>query len=659
MIKRLVYLWLFMSFILTGVLHSESYNISSPDKNITVKVGIQDGIYYSVSFLDKEILKPSSISLTLRRMGKLGIKPTVKDAQRRSVNEKIHPVVRIKSEVVPDVYNELYLEFQKNYSLVFRVYNDGIAYRWITNFQEDTEVVDEEVVYNFSGNHHVYFPFEESFFTHQERLYSYQPLSQVSADKMAYPPILIDIPDGPKVVITEANLEDYAGLYLKGTGTPSLKGLFPSYPVEEEQTRDRDVRVVERADYIAKTNGKRAFPWRVMVIAKEDGLLVESQMIYRLAKPLQLKDVSWIKPGKVAWDWWNALNIYGADFQAGINTQTYKYYIDFAAKHRIEYIILDEGWYELGNLLEIKPEIDIEEIVRYSGEKNVGVILWVVWNTLEDQLERALDQFAEWGIKGIKVDFMQRDDQWMVNYYHKIAREAAKRHLLVDFHGAYKPTGLRRAYPNVMTREGVLGLEHNKWSENASPEHNLIIPFTRMVAGPMDYTPGAMINAQKQNFKPVFRRPMSMGTRCHQLAMYIIYESPLQMLSDSPSNYYKEEECMEFLSQVPVVWDETKVLDARVADFVLMARRSGKEWYVGAMTDWTPREVLVDFSFLPPGEHEMTIYRDGVNAHRYGSDYKKETRTVTSKDTMTIQLAPGGGWAAQISPPKYKKVGIS
>ncbi len=648
MIKRLVYLWLFLSFILTGVVSGEIYNISSPDKDIIVKVEIREGIYYSVSFQDQEILKPSPLSLTLRRAGKLGEKPKVRDAQRRSVDEKIHPVVRLKSEVVPDVYNELVLEFQKNYGLVFRVYDDGVAYQWKTDFEEDIEVLDEEVIYNFSGDHHVYCPFEKSFFTHQERLYSYQPLSQISTDQMGYPPILIDIPDGPKVAITEANLEDYAGLYLKGTGTPSLKGLFPAYPLEEDQTRDRDVQVVERADYIAKTNGKRAFPWRVMVIAKEDGLLIGSQMIYKLAKPLQLKDASWIKPGKVAWDWWNALNIYGIDFQAGINTPTYKYYIDFAAKHRIEYIILDEGWYELGDLLEVKPEIDIEEIVRYAGEQNVGVILWVVWKTLEDQLEMALDQFAEWGIKGIKVDFMQRDDQWMVNYYHKIAREAAKHHLLVDFHGAYKPTGLRRAYPNVMTREGVLGLEHNKWSENVSPEHDLIIPFIRMLAGPMDYTPGAMVNAQKQNFKPIFLRPMSMGTRCHQLAMYIIYESPLQMLSDSPSNYYKEEECMEFLSQVPVVWDETRVLDARVADYVLLARRSSKEWYVGAMTDWTPRELLLDFSFLPQGEHEMTLYRDGMNAHRYGSDYKKEIRTVTSKDTMKIQLAPGGGWAARI-----------
>ncbi len=653
--RLLVCVWIFIIFILSGaLLFSKHYEISSPDNNITVKVEIRDGIYYSVAFHNREILKPSPVSLTLRRIGKLGEKPKVEDVQRKSVNEKIYPVVRVKSEKVPDVYNELYLKFKKSHGLIFRVYDDGIAYQWITEFKGDIEVLDEEVIYNFLGDHNVYFPSEESFFTHQERLYSYLSLSQISADQMAYPPVLIDISNGPKVAITEADLEDYAGLYLKGTGTPSLQGLFPAYPLEEKQTRDRGVRVVKRADYIAKTNGKRAFPWRVMVIAEKDSGLIESQMILKLAKPLQLKDTSWIKPGKVAWDWWNALNIYGLDFQAGVNTKTYKYYIDFAAKYRIEYIILDEGWYELGNLLKVKPEIDIKEIVQYAGERNVGIILWVVWKTLEDQLEPALDQFARWGIKGIKVDFMQRDDQWMVNYFHKIAREAAERHLLVDFHGAYKPTGLRRAYPNVLTREGVLGLEHNKWSENVSPEHDLIIPFTRMLAGPMDYTPGAMVNAQKQNFKPIFHRPMSMGTRCHQLAMYVIYESPLQMLADSPSNYYKENECMEFLSKVPVVWDETRVLDARVADYVLIARRFGKEWYVGALTDWSPRELLVDFSFLPPEEYEIIIYQDGMNAHRFGSDYKKEVDSVRSKDIMSIRLAPGGGWVARIIPHKNK-----
>jgi alpha-glucosidase len=372
-------------------------------------------------------------------------------------------------------------------------------------------------------------------------------------------------------------------------------------------------------------------------------------MIYKLAKPCQLDDTSWIKPGKVAWDWWNWNNIYGVDFRAGINTETYKYYIDFASKYGIEYVILDEGWYKLGNLLDVVPEINVEELVTHGKEKNVGIILWVIWKTLDDQLEEALDQFVKWGVKGIKVDFMQRDDQWMVNYYYKIAREAAKRHLLVDFHGAYKPTGLIRTYPNVLTSEGVRGLENSKWSkDDPSPGHNVTIPFIRMLAGPMDYTPGAMLNATKEPFRPVFNRPMSQGTRCHQLAMYVVYESPLQMLCDSPSNYLKEAECMDFFSRVPTVWDDTKVLDAKVGEYVLITRRSGNEWYVGAMTNWTARELEVDFSFLDAGNYTIEIYQDGINADRNAMDYKKVVRTVTKNEKLNIHLAPGGGWVGRL-----------
>jgi alpha-glucosidase len=437
-------------------------------------------------------------------------------------------------------------------------------------------------------------------------------------------------------------------LYLRGNSNESLYGKFPAYALADKAKNDRDVPVTKRADFIAKTKGQRSFPWRLLIVAEKDGDLIESQMVYKLAKPLQLDDTSWIKPGKVAWDWYNYNNIYGVDFRAGVNTETYKYYIDFAAKYGIEYIILDEGWYVLGDLMNIVEDMDMEELFRYAKSKNVGIIPWVIWKTLDDQLEEAMDQFEKWGAKGLKVDFMQRDDQWMVNYYHKITKETAKRHMLVDFHGSYKPTGLGRAYPNHITREGVRGLENCKWGDAANPEYNVTIPFIRMVAGPMDFTPGAMVNAQKDNFKPIFNRPMSLGTRCHQLAMYVVYESPLQMLADSPSNYLREPECMEFLAKVPTVWDETKVLDAKVADYVLVARKNGDEWYVGAMTDWTARELTVDFSFLGPGRHTIDIYKDGINADRIGNDYKKETKKISARDKMKIKLAPGGGWAAII-----------
>src|SRR5215217_6140483 len=373
-------------------------------------------------------------------------------------------------------------------------------------------------------------------------------------------------------------------------------------------------------------------------------------MVYLLAKPSQVQDTSWIKPGKVAWDWYNGNNIYNVDFKSGINTQTYKYYIDFASRYGIEYVILDEGWYKLGNLLEVVPEIDIEELVAYGKKKNVGLILWMVWKTLDDQFEAAFNQAEKWGVKGLKIDFMQRDDQLLMNFYHKVCREAARRRLLVDFHGAIRPATMSRTWPNLVNVEGVRGLEQTKWSKFANPEHNVTLPFTRMFLGPMDYTPGAMLNAQQKSWAKVFDRPMALGTRCHQLAMYVVFESPLQMLADNPSNYLREPESMEFLSAVPTVWDETRALDGRIGDYVLVARRSGRDWYVGAMTDWTARELEVDFSFLPEGSFRMDSYQDGVNANRFAGDYKKVSGRADRTTRLKIRLAEGGGWAARLSP---------
>jgi alpha-glucosidase len=372
--------------------------------------------------------------------------------------------------------------------------------------------------------------------------------------------------------------------------------------------------------------------------------------VWLLEKPSQVQDTSWIKPGKVAWDWWNANNVYDVDFKAGVNTQTYKYYIDFASKYGIPYIIIDEGWYKLGNALEVVPDMNIEDITTYGKQKNVGVILWVIWKTLDDQLIPALDQYQKWGVKGIKVDFMQRSDQLLINYFHKVSFETAKRKMLVDFHGCQKSAAMTRTWPNLISTEGVKGLEWDKWSTETDPLHDVTLPFTRMFLGPMDYTPGAMINAQKISFAPIFNRPMSQGTRCHQLAMYVVYESPLQMLSDSPSNYLREPQIMEFLGPVPSVWDETKVLDGRIAEYVMVVRRSGSDWYVGAMTNWTPRELEIDLSFLPDGNYSMNAYQDGVNADRYGSDYQQVKTQVNKTTKLKLKLAPGGGWAARIQP---------
>jgi alpha-glucosidase len=384
------------------------------------------------------------------------------------------------------------------------------------------------------------------------------------------------------------------------------------------------------------------------VVADEDADLVRTTMVWRLAAPLRIEDPSWIRPGQVAWDWWNALNLTGVDFEAGVNTDTYRYFLDFAADQGIEYVILDEGWSDPADLTALNPEVDLDALFAHAADSGVGLIPWVVWKSLADRLDESLDRFEAWGAAGIKVDFMQRDDQPMVEYYWRIAEAAARRHLLVDFHGAYKPAGLRRAYPNVVTREGVRGLEHVKWSPYPTPEHDVTLPFIRMLAGPMDYTPGAMLNATEEQFKPVFDRPMSLGTRVHQMAMYVVYESPLQMLADSPSHYVRETECTAFIVGVPTVWDDTKVLAASVSDYLAVARRSGDSWYIGAMTDWESRDLTLDTGFLGRGAWSAEVFRDGQNAGRNPQDYRRVVLELEAGEPLEVHLAPGGGWVARL-----------
>lgn len=640
----------FLIFVLYGNSFGQEFEVGSPDGDIVVDVRLGDEISYVVSFRGRQFLNESALSLTIGGKGKLGEKPVLKKSSRRSVDNIIRPVVRQKSAEVKDRYNELTLHFERGYQVVFRVYNDGVAYRFKTDFKEDElKVKSEQVELNFAGNYQVYFPEEESFMTHQERIYKHIRLDSISSKQFSSIPALVEVPGGPRVLVTESDLQDYPGMYLQGTGATSLTGIFPAVATKEVLKSDRDYYVTERADYLAETSGQRSYPWRVLGIAADDAGLIKNQMVYKLGEPLKIEDPSWIDPGKVSWDWWNANNVYDVDFRAGINTETYKHYIDFASQMGLDYIILDEGWYELKDLLQVSENMDIPELVAYGKKKDVDIILWVVWKTLEDQWEQAFDQFSKWGVKGLKIDFMQRDDQWMVNWYWKVAEEAARRKLLVNFHGSYKPAGLRRTYPNVITREGVKGLENNKWGDKITPEHNVTLPFIRMAAGPMDYTPGAMINAQPKNFKPIYNRPMSQGTRAHQLAMYVIYESPLQMLADSPTHYLNQkQDIRDFLSEVPVTWDETRVLEASIGDYVIVARRKGDRWYLGAMSDEKERSFTLDLPFLGSGNFTADIYRDGINADRYASDYAFVEREFSADEEFTIELAPGGGWVAII-----------
>jgi len=631
-----------------------AHELYSPDKKIQVIVHVDERIAFDVRVNGKTALENSSVSMDVDH-NVLGKNAKVNGSKTDLVDRPIEPAVKQKFAKVREHYNELRLSFEGNFALTFRAYNEGVAYRFETSLpQSEVKVYGEEASFNFAGNYNVYYPLEESFFSHNEREFVQMPLNKITSNSLASLPAVVVGPDQVKLVIAESDVDDYPGLWLRGNANNNLNAVFPPYPLKEEAREggghDRDIRVTQTADYLAITNGTRTFPWRIVGVAATDAELITNQMVYLLAKPSTLQDTSWIKPGKVAWDWYNANNIYGVDFKSGIDTQTYKYYIDFASKYGIEYIILDEGWYKLGNVLEVVPAMNIEELVAYGKQKNVGIILWMVWKTLDDQFEPALEQFEKWGVKGLKVDFMQRDDQKVINFYHKLCKAAAQRKMLVDFHGAIRPATMTRTWPNLINTEGVRGLEQNKWSKFANPEHNVTLPFTRMFLGAMDYTPGAMVNSgNERNFAAVFERPMSLGTRCQQLAMYVVYEAPLQMLADSPSHYLKEPEVMEFLGPVPTVWDDTKVLGAQLGDYVVVARRNGGDWYIGAMTDWTPRDLDIHLSFLSSGHFKMTSFADGPNADRYGSDYKKTVQTVDKNSKLKIHMMGGGGWAARLT----------
>jgi len=637
-------------FFSVSILAQQNFNLLSPDKTIEVKLTTNGEVKYAVTKNGREIISPSPLSMIVNDNTVPGTNTKVKDTKTNSVNTTVERVIWQKSKNVKENYNELKITFEGNYSIAFRAFNEGVAYRFETTMGGDIKINSEKFLVNFSGTYSIYFPEEGSFMSHNEQNYKYLTMNSIDNKRFCSLPTVVDTKEGTLIGITESDLEDYAGLWLKGTSSNSLEGILPNYVIEENAKNDRNIEPTIRANYIAVTKGTRTFPWRIFAITENDGDLLTNELVFLLSKPCQIEDVSWIKPGKVAWDWWNFLNIYNVDFRAGVNNDTYKYYIDFASKYGIDYIILDEGWYKIGDVLAQVPEINVPELVEYGKQKNVGIILWTIWKSLDDKLDEALKLYSKWGAKGLKIDFMQRDDQAVVNFYWKTARKAAEYHMLVDYHGAYKPSGLNRAYPNVLTSEGVKGMEHCKWSSDITPEHCVTLPFIRMFAGPMDFTPGAMNNVQVSSFKPMFQQPVSMGTRCQQLAMYVVYESPLQMLCDNPTNYYREPECMEFLSKVPSIWEETEVLDAKIADYVLLARKSGDGWFVGAMTDETSRKLTVKFSFLDDKNYTAQIWQDGVNADRNGYDFKMITKEVTRNTKLEISLAPAGGWVARVTP---------
>lgn len=644
------------------VFAQKNYQVKSPDGKLGVSVKVDKAVSYSLSYDGNVMVAPSNISLEIKGAKSFGINSKVKSAKVTSHSETIQAFAYKKSKV-NDVYNELYIQFKENFSLIFRAYNEGMAYRFVSNTPKDFIVTNENAAFTFPQDWKIFTSYvrsdkaiETQYYNSFENVYTHTSLSELDPNRLSFLPIVVEADNGVKICLAESDLEHYPGMFIRNFDhSQVLKGMFAPCPKTTVQGGHNMLErlVTEREQYIAQCKAKTNFPWRIVTITTEDKQLLNNDMVYRLASPSRVADTSWIKPGKVAWDWWNDWGLYNVDFKVGINTQTYKAYIDFASKNHIEYVILDEGWAvnKKADLFQIVPEIDLKEIIDYGKSKGVGIILWAGCYAFDRDMEHVCKHYSEMGVKGFKVDFMNHDDQQMVDFHYRAAAMAAKYKLMLDFHGTYKPTGLNRTYPNVVNFEGVNGLEQMKWAtlkEDDQVTYDVTIPYIRMFAGSMDYTQGAMRNSTKQNFYPAYSDPMSQGTRCHQLAEYVIFTSPLNMLCDCPTHYEKEQECTDFISAVPTVWEETVPLDGKVGEYVAVARRSGNVWYVGVTSDWTNRSIDLDLSFLGKGNFEAEVYCDGVNADRTPSDYQKVKMEIPSSRKVTINMASGGGYAMKI-----------
>ena len=639
------------------------FELRSPDGRLRVGVDNAPQIRYTLDYDGTSVLEPSTLSVRLGDGSAYDGGVRFERAMLRSADAEI-PAAVYKRAVVRDRYNELTLRY-KTFDLVLRAYDAGFAYRFVSRSGEAFIVRDEQAEFRFAGDPGCIVPYvkpdspRDPFLNSFEAYYDTHPLSAWKQDQKAFLPVCFPLENGWKVNITESDLLDYPGMYLRHLGGSAVGGLFAPYPDRIEQDGYNKLQGIVRTkeDYIAKQPAGAALPWRIVAVATEDRQLLDSDLVWQLSRPADGRDWSWVRPGKVAWDWWNAWNLYGVDFRAGINTETYRYYIDFAAGQGIEYVILDEGWAVnlQADLFQVIPEIDLPAIVEYGRQKGVGIILWAGYWAFARDIEGICKHFSEMGVKGFKVDFMNRDDQQMVDFYTRTAEIAARYRLLVDFHGAFKPSGLQRPYPNVLNHEGVAGLEQMKWAQPSVDQvtYDVQIPFIRMFAGPLDYTQGAMRNATRLNYRPVNSEPMSQGTRCRQLAEYVVFEAPLTMLCDSPSNYLAEPECLRWMSEVPTVWDETVALDGRIGEYAAIARRKGDAWYVGVMTNWDARRLELDLSaFLPAGTYRVEFFRDGPNASRAARDFVHGQQHVSvdgAGQGFAVEMAPGGGWAAKIT----------
>ena len=638
---------------------AETFRLRAPAEALEAVIRADDALTLEVRLRGHPVVRTPPIGLDVDGHLRANALPRLSGSARRKVDETIRPAVPEKRAVIPDRYNELRLSFGPKLAVTFRAYDDGVAYRFETAIDGEVIVRNESAGLRLAKDDTIWIalvncrsePGVDCFQSSYEENYQKLAADALPDARLAYLPITVQTAGG-YVGFTESDLRDYPGLWLRRVpGEPALAGDFARYPLEEQVFGGefRQSLVTRRDDFLARTSGARTFPWRVLMVSPDAAGLLGNDLVYRLASPLELQDVSWIRPGQSTEEWITSRLLHGVDFKSGLNTATYRYYIDFAAEYGVEYMMFDAGWSDADDNTKLNPDIDVPGLIAYANGKGVGVLLWNEANALARNLEQALDRYAAWGARGIMVDFMDRDDQPMLRFQERIAREAAKRRLVVNLHGVAKPTGLQRAYPNLLTREAVLGHEYNMWSDRVTPDHSLTVPFVRMLAGPMDWEGGAMLNGTQKSFRVVGEQPMSQGTRTQQLAQYVIYDSPLQYLAGTPSDYQAAPEFTRFLGGIPTTWDETRPLQGAIGDYVVVARRNGDTWYVAAMTDWTARKIEVPLSFLGLSEYTATVVADGMNADRYAADYKIESRTVGPRASLLIELAPGGGYVARLT----------
>ena len=634
----------------------KKYVLSSPDGTLKVEISAGNELAYQVMHGNDTILSHSNIGLVLENGTIVGKTPRITGERRRKIKDNIEsPFYRFKEFVATG--NELDLKLKGGFGIIFRAYNEGVAYRFYTTQSSDIIIKEEQTEFNFKEDYTAYLPYttndKKPMVMAYQNVYDITPLSKAQP-KLAFLPVTVDC-GSVKLTLLESDLEAYPGMFVQSQqGKYGLKGVFAPYPAKTDfyPWRKQEY-VTETADFISRSRGSRSYPWRVLAITEKDTDMPVNNLVYALASPNRIGDTSWIKTGKVAWDWWNDWNLKGVPFKAGINMDTYKYYIDFASRNGLEFIVLDEGWYDpkSGDMLTVIPELDLPELIAYGKSKGVEIVLWTVFNVLDSQLEAACKKYADMGIKGFKVDFLDRDDQTAVEMVYRIAEMTARYKLTLDLHGIYKPTGINRTYPHIINFESVFGMEEVKWTDikNNMPLYDVTFPYIRMMAGPVDYTPGAMRNATKADWRAMYYTPASMGTRCHQLAAYIVHDSPFTMLCDAPTNYLNEQECVDFIASLPVEVDSTFIASGELGKYIVTVRKKDVNWYIGGMTNWDERDVQLDFSFLPEGmSYTAVLFKDGVNANKQAEDYRKETIRIDKDSRLTLHLASGGGFAMKL-----------